>query len=97
VTIPTTNKAITDTPANTPRPIGNTSNFFPGGSKGVGDGVGDSWPKGVDAVGDGRVSGREFVFPGGGGSVGLGTEEVPITSTGPLLVLLGGGDAVSLG
>ena len=33
MTIPTTAKAITETPANTPRPIGNTSNFFPGGSK----------------------------------------------------------------
>ena len=33
VTIPTTNKAMTETPANTPKPIGSTSSFFPGGSK----------------------------------------------------------------
>jgi hypothetical protein len=30
VTIPTTNKAIAETPANTPKPIGNTCSFFPG-------------------------------------------------------------------
>lgn len=33
MTIPTTNKAMTETPANTPKPIGSTSSFFPGGSK----------------------------------------------------------------
>jgi len=68
VTIPTTTNAITETPANTPKPIGNTSNFFPGGSKGVGsapafsalalgDTVGgdelEDWGKGKGTVEDG--------------------------------------------
>lgn len=33
VTNPTTISAITEIPANTPRPIGNTLNFFPGNAK----------------------------------------------------------------
>lgn len=33
VTSPTTIRAITDIPANTPRPIGKTDNFFPGSVK----------------------------------------------------------------
>jgi len=87
VTIPTTNKATTETPANTPKPIGNTSNFFPGGSKGVGAAalseVGDG-----DGEDEGKVSAGELTLsagePGCGVGAGLGTEEVPMTTTGTL-------------
>ena len=93
VTIPTTINAITETPANTPKPMGNTSNFFPGGSKGVaaapafsalavGDTVGDDelddWIKGTGTVEDGgKVSGDGSVLSGSGVAVGFGTEETP--------------------
>jgi len=75
VTIPTTNKATTETPANTPRPIGKTSSFFPGGSKGsapaalseegVADGEDDVLEdEGKIIVDDPVLSGRELGFPG---------------------------------
>lgn len=90
MTIPTTSNAIVETPANTPRPIGNTSNFFPGGlnavdtapafsALGVGGKVGDGefedWSKGT--VGDGGVSVGGSVLSGCGVSVGFGTDEIP--------------------
>jgi len=92
VTIPTTNKAITETPANTPKPIGNTSSFFPGGSTAacaseVALGDRDDWGNG-DVRDGGRLTVDEFVLSGRGpvGSpvlvgcglaVGFGTEETP--------------------
>lgn len=98
MTIPTTINAITETPANTPKPMGNTSNFFPGGLKGVaaapafsalavgdtvGDEVLDNWDKGKGTVEDGgEVSGDGPVLSGCGVAVGFGTEETPMTTTG---------------
>jgi hypothetical protein len=90
VTIPTASKAMTETPANTPNPIGSTSSFFPGGSKvvdapafsavGVGEGVEDKEReesgKGNDEDG-GKVTVDELVVSGCGVAVGLGTEETP--------------------
>lgn len=76
MTIPTTTNAITETPAKTPKPIGKTSNFFPGGSKGaaaapafsapaVGDAVGveelDDWSKGTVEDGGKVTSGRSVL------------------------------------
>lgn len=107
MTIPTTNKAITETPANTPKPIGRTSSFFPGGPTAaaaptaVGDGDGDK-----DGLTDElMLSGRGPVgVPGPFGfgvAVGFGTEETPMTTTGTpedgttmvlVPVLPGGGD-----
>jgi len=94
VTIPTTIKAMPETPANTPNPIGSTSSFFPGGSNGAGAsalsgvGVGDSdddpeeEDKGNDEDGP-RLSAREFVgcpgLPGCGVAAGSGIEEISIT------------------
>lgn len=60
---------MTETPANTPKPIGNTSNFFPGGLKGVAAApafsalaVGgkelEDWSKGTVEDGGGVTSGR---------------------------------------
>jgi len=107
VTIPTTSKAITETPANTPKPIGNTSNLFPGGSKGaaapafsglaVGDTAEDDEPddsgkdKGVDE-GGGETAVGESVLSGCGVATGSGTDEGAL-----LLVLVSlGGDATEL-
>jgi len=97
VTIPTTNKATTETPANTPKPIGNTSNFFPGGSNGVEApafsevGVGDRG----GTEGDPKLSAREVVFSGCGSGVGFGA-----SGGGTVLLLpspLGSGDTGSVG
>lgn len=92
MTIPTTNKAITETPANTPKPIGNTSSFFPGGSTaawawevalGDGDdrGKSDVRDEGGLTVGEVVLSGScpvgSPVLPGCGLTVGFGTEETP--------------------
>lgn len=105
MTIPTTSKAITETPANTPKPIGNTSNFFPGGSKGAaapafsGLAVGDvaeddeledsGKDKGVD---EGGATVGESVLSGCGVATGFGTDEGA-----PLLVLVSlGGDTAEL-
>lgn len=92
MTIPTTNKAITETPANTPKPIGNTSNFFPGGSTAawaseVALGDGDDWDK-SDVRDGGELTVDEVVLSGSGPvgrpvlsgcglAVGFGTEETP--------------------
>ena len=87
MTIPTTNRATTETPANTPKPIGNTSNFFPGGSGDVaapafpalGFGEGDElegWDKGEDVEDEGGVV-VESALSGCGVAAGFGTEEVP--------------------
>lgn len=87
MTIPTTNKAITETPANTPRPIGNTSSFFPGGSKAapafsgvaVGGGGEDDEPD-ESGKGDGEDVGKvtvdEPMPPGCGLAAGFGKEEI---------------------
>ena len=81
MTIPTTINAITETPANTPKPIGNTSSFFPGGSKGAvapatsGVAVGD----GGDGDGPeerGNGDGEDESTPPGGGATGFCPEEV---------------------
>jgi len=87
---------MTETPANTPRPIGNTSNFFPGGSNGVGapafsevavgDGDGDNMAEGKARVDVPVVSGRESVFSGCGAAVGFDPPEDGTTT------LLGTGD-----
>jgi len=75
VTIPTTSKAITDTPANTPKPIGNTSNFFPGGSKGAAAPAFSGLAVG-DTTGDGEVedsdSGKDEGVDEGGGETTVG-------------------------
>jgi len=69
VTIPTTTSAITETPANTDKPIGNTSNFFPGGSKGVVSAPAFSAPAFGDTVGGGELEdcckGKGVVEDGG--------------------------------
>ena len=76
MTIPTTAKATTEIPANTPKPIGSTSNFFPGGSEVVGApapsavGVEDRGKREDEGVG-GRV------LSGCGVAVGFDTEDVP--------------------
>lgn len=92
MTIPTTSKAITETPANTPKPIGNTCNFFPGGSKGasapafsalaVGETVGgnelEDWDKGKGVEEDGgETAVDESALSGCEVAVGIGTEETP--------------------
>jgi hypothetical protein len=93
VTIPTTTSAITETPANTPKPIGRTSSFFPGGLKDVdtapafsaltvGVTVGDveleDWVKGKGTVEDGgKVSVDVSMLSGCEVAVGFGTEEIP--------------------
>jgi len=115
VTIPTTNRATTETPANTPKPIGNTSNFFPGGSKGaapafseVAVGLGEGGEGGgevvVDKSGLGGCGlpgcgppGCGCGVPGCGVAAGFGTEEIPITTTGGVLVTVGFGETVGDG
>jgi len=91
VTIPTTSNAITETPANTPNPIGNTCSFFPGGSTNDGAPAFSEFATGVGVgpdEGDGEppTSGRgpvgSIVLPGCVVPVGIGTEETPITTTG---------------
>ena len=81
---------MTETPANTPKPIGSTSSFFPGGSKdaaapafsavGVGEGVEDEEReescKGNDE-GGGKVTVDEPTLSGCGVAVGFGTEVIP--------------------
>lgn len=89
MTIPTTSKAITETPANTPKPIGNTSNFFPGGSKGSaapalsGLAVGDTTEddeledsgKGEGVGEGGGGAAVDESVPGCGVATGSGTDE----------------------
>lgn len=86
VTIPTTSNAITETPANTPNPIGNTCSFFPGGSTNAGAPAFSEFATGVGVgpdEGDGELptSGRgpvgRTVLPDSGVPVGIGTEETP--------------------
>jgi len=81
---------MTETPANTPNPIGNTSSFFPGGSKGaaaptfsevaVGERDGDEEDE-ERGKGDDEDCGKaiidEPVLSGCGVAVGFGTEEIP--------------------
>jgi hypothetical protein len=102
---------MAETPANTPKPIGNTSSFFPGGSKGaaapafseagVGDGDRDE-DFGGATVDVPRLSGREPVggpvFPGCGAAGGFGPGEDGRTTL-LELVLLEGSDTelLSLG
>jgi len=85
---------MTETPANTPKPIGSTSSFFPGGSKAVcasGLAVGDTDDDDDDAEsGNGNdEDGGNATVDGSGLSgcgsvaVGRGTEDAPITTTGP--------------
>lgn len=89
MTIPTTAKAITETPANTPKPIGNTSNFFPGGSKGaaaapalsgveLGDTVGGGEP---EDWGKGTVEGGGVVVVDRSGLSGCGLGSEPRSQT----------------
>jgi len=86
---------MTETPANTPKPIGSTSSFLPGGSKdaaapafsavGVGEGVEDKEREESDKGNDedgGKVATDEPVLSGCGVAVGLGIEETPITTAG---------------
>jgi len=83
---------MTETPANTPNPIGNTSNFFPGGSKGVdaapaasalaaGDWVGSNELEDGDKDNDNDEDGS--TLSGCGVAIGFGTEVSPMTTTGP--------------
>lgn len=91
---------MTETPANTPKPIGNTSNFFPGGSNGAaapafsapadGEEAGDGEPedsgkgRGVDEN-EGEGSVDVSVLSGCEVATGVCTEESP-----PVLVPSGG-------
>jgi len=81
---------MTETPANTPKPIGNTSSFFPGGSKGAGaprfsevavwEGDEDNEREERDKGNDedwGKAILDEPVLPGCGVAAGFGTEEIP--------------------
>jgi len=80
VTIPTTAKATTEIPANTPKPIGSTSNFFPGGSEVVGAPAPSA--VGVEDRGkrDDEGGGKETVV--GPVLSGCGVEDVPTTAAG---------------
>jgi len=83
---------MTETPANTPKPIGNTSSFFPGGSRVVGApafsavGVEPGDEPGERDEGDDEDGSDVTVggssLSGCGVAVGSGTEETPMTTAG---------------
>jgi hypothetical protein len=77
---------MTETPANTPNPIGNTSSFFPGGSKGVDAAPAASALAAGDWVGSNELEDGDkgngddedgSTLSGCGVAIGFGTEVSP--------------------